>query len=101
MVVCSWYLNIWSPLFFVKGIIAYFICGHWHSSVPGETWPNRLFTVAGTSTNWVNNPPLASWLSHPFTIPMIFDVLTRYCPQTTWEYYAHDVAFLRGLCCKN
>jgi phospholipase C len=25
----------------------------------------------------------------------IFDVLTQYSPQTTWEYYSHDVAFLR------
>jgi phospholipase C len=73
----------------------YCICDHWHSSVPGETWPNRLFALAGTSANWVNNPPLAYWLSHPFTMPTIFDVLTRYSPQTTWEYYAHDVAFLR------
>ncbi len=25
----------------------YCVCGAWHSSVPGATWPNRLYAVAG------------------------------------------------------
>jgi hypothetical protein len=25
------------------------VCDHWYSSVPGSTWPNRLFSLAGTT----------------------------------------------------
>jgi phospholipase C len=27
----------------------YCVCDHWHCSVPGATWPNRMFALAGTS----------------------------------------------------
>ncbi|MEZ4910236.1 MAG: alkaline phosphatase family protein [Saprospiraceae bacterium] len=30
------------------------LCDNWHSSVPGETWPNRNFAIAGTSNGEVN-----------------------------------------------
>ena len=25
----------------------YCVCDRWHSSVPGDTWPNRLYSLAG------------------------------------------------------
>jgi phospholipase C len=25
----------------------YCVCDAWHSSVPGDTWPNRLYALAG------------------------------------------------------
>ena len=31
------------------------ICDRWFSSVPGPTWPNRLFTPASTSSGYVDN----------------------------------------------
>lgn len=32
------------------------ICDHWFSSLPGPTWPNRFFTLTGTSCGRVNMP---------------------------------------------
>jgi phospholipase C len=72
----------------------YCLCDAWYCSVPGETWPNRLFSLAGNSDNWVNNPSLQDWVSQPFNMPTIFNFLTQYSPATTWEYYSQSVAFL-------
>jgi phospholipase C len=33
------------------------ICTRWHCSVPGATWPNRLFAHSGTSDNTVDIEP--------------------------------------------
>lgn len=33
---------------------AYGVCARWHCSIPGETWPNRNFAVAGTSDGAVD-----------------------------------------------
>lgn len=54
------------------------LCDHWHSSVPGETWPNRNFAHAATSNGQVNikvgfypNPTVYELLSdahHSWTI---------------------------------
>jgi phospholipase C len=30
------------------------VCDHWFCSVPGETWPNRQFAIAGTSAGTVD-----------------------------------------------
>ena len=35
---------------------AYTICDHWFSSVPGPTWTNRLFLLAGTSLGRIHMP---------------------------------------------
>ena len=32
------------------------ICDHWFSSMPGPTWPNRLFVHAGSSAGLDNSP---------------------------------------------
>ncbi len=32
------------------------VCTHWHSSVPGPTWPNRFFLHTGTSEGTANSP---------------------------------------------
>src|ERR1022692_1250726 len=32
------------------------VCDHWHSSLPGPTWPNRFFVHSGTSLGHVDMP---------------------------------------------
>ena len=61
------------------------ICDHWFSSVPGPTWPNRLFVHAGTSAGHVDNG------FHPddYDIPTIYDRLDD--AGVTWKLYFHDI----------
>jgi phospholipase C len=33
------------------------VCDRWHSSVPGQTWPNRFFLHCATSDGFVDNQP--------------------------------------------
>jgi phospholipase C len=33
------------------------VCDRWHSSVPGQTWPNRFFLHCATSDGFVDNKP--------------------------------------------
>src|SRR4051794_25455800 len=32
------------------------VCDHWFSSLPGPTWPNRLFLHGASSGGWTNSP---------------------------------------------
>jgi phospholipase C len=66
----------------------YCICDHWFCAMPGPTWPNRLFTLAGSSYgvrthDW---PPLPG-----FHMPSIFDYLTQ--RRIDWRYYHHGAPF--------
>jgi phospholipase C len=62
----------------------YVVCDHWHSSVPGPTWPNRFFAMCGTSDGIAHNGALIER-------PTFFDLL----PEDSFCYYSHDIAFLR------
>ena len=80
------------------------VCDAWHSSIPGDTWPNRLYSVAGAA-----GPSVAS--QHPFfqdlvntvgasalaNIPL-FDqaAFTRQLDDAQWRWYSHDPATLRA-----
>ena len=35
---------------------AFAVCDHWHSSLPGPTWPNRFFAVAASSGGLDHSP---------------------------------------------
>jgi phospholipase C len=58
------------------------VCNRWYSSVPGPTWPNRLFAHAGTSGGHVTND-----LSLYF-MPNIFNRLDT--AGLKWRIYYHD-----------
>ena len=64
------------------------VCDHWFSSVPGATWPNRLYALAGGSGGKRENamPPLYSCRS-----------FVRHLEErgVSWCWYAHDPATLR------
>ena len=33
----------------------YCVCDHWHASIPGDTWPNRLYSLAATTSESVGH----------------------------------------------
>lgn len=79
------------------------ICDAWHSSVPGDTWPNRLFSLSGREGPRVV-PSLVEKLaelagrSKALAGAPIFDVpaFTRHLDDHQWRWYSHDPATLRA-----
>ena len=81
----------------------YCVCDRWFSSIPDDTWPNRMFAVAGRDGPNVAKesdllqaigslPPLKSLRSLP-----IFNVraFTRRLEDRQWRWYSHDPGTLR------
>jgi phospholipase C len=81
----------------------YCVCDRWYSSVPGDTWPNRLFAATGregpkvgkSSDLWqviTDLPPLRQLRSLP-----IYDqpAFTRRLEDGQWRWYSHDPGTLR------
>ncbi|HEV7482484.1 MAG TPA: alkaline phosphatase family protein [Solirubrobacterales bacterium] len=66
----------------------FMVCDHWFSSVPGATWPNRLYAVAGRAEG-----------SHDDLSPPLYDLpsFPRFLDQTgvDWRWYSTDPASLR------
>jgi phospholipase C len=79
------------------------VCDAWHSSVPGDTWPNRLYSVAGREGPKVH-PALLDRLAGligPLKVlagAPIYDVpaFTRQLDDSQWRWYSHDPATLRA-----
>jgi phospholipase C len=88
--------------YFARG---YCVCDAWHSSVPGDTWPNRQYALAGRKSDNVwdrsnllkiltrKRSPLARLRNVP-----LYDVaaFTRWLGPDQWRWYSHDPATLRG-----
>src|SRR5918995_5491827 len=67
----------------------YAVCDRWFCSVPGATWPNRLYAVCGKAAGSKNNKrqPL-------YALPSFVRHLDR--AKVSWRWYAHEyVATLR------
>ena len=60
------------------------ICDAWHSSLPGPTWPNRLFLHCATSGGFTDNNP------RDFNMPSIFERLSD-LELDSWRIYFHDI----------
>jgi phospholipase C len=62
------------------------IADHYHSSVPGPTWPNRMFLYAATSFGWTHNelPDLSAY-TFPARDAVIFDELEK--RHVDWNIY--------------
>lgn len=69
----------------------YCICDRWFSSVPGPTWPNRLYALAGTSNGLKDNPSVPP--IPKYRMKTVFQYLDE--AKAEWRYYSHDIAFLR------
>ena len=82
----------------------YGVCDHWHSSVPGDTWPNRLYSLAGREGPKVQLSLLAELAKllpgHPAALSgaPIYDVaaFTQHLEDAQWRWYSHDPATLRA-----
>jgi len=80
----------------------YCVCDHWHSSIPGDTWPNRLYSLAATTAEPAHHE-FFDRIKHllPFTPrgkAPIFDVaaFTHQLDDRQWRWYSHDPATLRA-----
>jgi phospholipase C len=82
----------------------YAVCDAWHCSVPGDTWPNRLFALAGKEGP-KTLPPLLQRIEERFKGQLhqlenapIYDVeaFTRQLTDDQWRWYSHDPATLRS-----
>lgn len=85
------------------------VCDHWHSSIPGDTWPNRLYSIAGKQGSSIGHKPglLGDLLKEISGLPVvgglegapIFDVpaFTHQLHDSQWRWYSHDPATLRAV----
>jgi len=70
---------------------AFAVCDHWFCSMPGPTWPNRMFVHAASSAGLDHSPTTAQiieWESvHGFSFPhgSIYDALTA--AKLRWRIY--------------
>jgi len=64
------------------------VCDRWFSSVPGATWPNRLYSLAGRADGGREDadPPL-------YNVPTVFRFLDQH--GVDWRFYSFDPATLR------
>ncbi len=66
------------------------VCDRWHSSVPGATWPNRLYAVAGSADGSLDDkqhpPPLYAKKSF---------VRHLDAAGVSWRWYSYDIGTLR------
>jgi phospholipase C len=84
------------------------VCDAWHSSIPGDTWPNRLYSLAGRDGPSIGHKPglLGELLKDIKGLPLIgglggapiFEVeaFTRQLHDSQWRWYSHDPATLRA-----
>ena len=84
------------------------VCDRWHSSIPGDTWPNRLYSLAGQEGESIGHEPgfVGGLLRRLRGKPVlgglagapIFDVpaFTRQLDDSQWRWYSHDPATLRA-----
>jgi phospholipase C len=77
------------------------VCDAWHSSIPGDTWPNRLYSLAGREGPKVHFGLLERLFEQIMgkepNLP-IFEVeaFTRQLANEQWRWYSDDPATLRG-----
>jgi phospholipase C len=66
------------------------VCDHWHSSVPGATWPNRLYAVAGAADGSRDDKPAPPPLYDKHSFIRHLDAAG-----VSWRWYTYDVGTLR------
>ena len=65
----------------------YAVFDHWFSEVPSQTFPNRSFWTAATSSGAVLNSPMSHWY-HDNDAPTLFDLLDQ--RGLDWKVYVLD-----------
>jgi phospholipase C len=86
----------------------YCVCDAWHSSIPGDTWPNRLYSLTGRQGEKIGYKRnlLGQLLAAIKGLPgvgglhnaPIYDVpaFTRQLADRQWRWYSQDPATLRA-----
>jgi len=72
------------------------VCDRWFSSMPGPTWPNRMFLYCGTSNGIAGNPKsIANYGPAYDAMPerTVLDVLDDH--KVDWRIFSHDFAWMR------
>ena len=59
------------------------VCDSWYSSLPGQTWPNRIFVHAATSDGHIDNK------LYDYDIETIYHRLEE--ASRSWKIYFHDI----------
>jgi phospholipase C len=84
------------------------VCDAWHSSIPGDTWPNRLYSLAGQEGLSIGHEPglLGKLLNDIKGMPVVGglagapifaeETFTRQLDDSQWRWYSHDPATLRA-----
>jgi phospholipase C len=84
------------------------VCDRWHSSIPGDTWPNRQYSIAGEAGEPITRH---SGFLHDLldklkgmgfgnlgNLPIFEEVaFTRQLEDSQWRWYSHDPATLRAV----
>ncbi len=68
----------------------YCVVDRWFSSVPGATWPNRLYSVAGRAEGSRDDKPVPV-----YELPSFVRYLDQH--QVGWRWYSFDPATLRAI----
>lgn len=66
------------------------ICDRWFCSVPGSTWPNRLYALAGNADGSKDNKPIPLYSKTSF-------VRHLEAKGVSWRWYSHDFQTLRSV----
>ncbi len=64
------------------------VCDQWYSSVPGPTWPNRLYALTGSSGGNTDNKTVPLYNRKSF-------VRHLDAANVSWRWYCHDISTLR------
>jgi phospholipase C len=72
---------------------AYAICDQWHCSVPSQTFANRSFSLAATSSGQVDNQPYTGWL-HNDAVTLMERIESAGRPDLTWRVYYDPLQIL-------
>jgi phospholipase C len=68
----------------------FLVCDHWFSSLPGPTWPNRIFVHSGTSLGKVTMPDSVISLNyHWYDQTTLYDQLNA--AKISWQIYHGDM----------
>ena len=59
------------------------VCDSWYSSIPGQTWPNRMFVHAATSDGHIDNK------LYDYDVETIYQRLEE--ASRSWKIYFHDI----------
>jgi phospholipase C len=73
----------------------FLVCDRWFASVPGQTWPNRLYAVTGRCAGSKDNQKVPGTnIDFPiYSIPSFPRILDE--KGVSWKWYSHDISTLR------